>query len=111
MDKQHCNATALGFMHDLTHVLCCFFLTGEAECEVKAASENELQCVMQSEEKTHIVTNQGSHHSRFTFRSFLQASKLNLRRLNQSTKERRLTYRKTAASKEAVTCRLNVTAP
>ncbi|XP_044027924.1 LOW QUALITY PROTEIN: PKHD1 like 1, tandem duplicate 1 [Siniperca chuatsi] len=35
---------------------------GGAECEVKAASENELQCVILSEEKTHIVTNQGSHH-------------------------------------------------
>nr|XP_046273956.1 PKHD1 like 1, tandem duplicate 1 [Scatophagus argus] len=35
---------------------------GRAECEVRAASENELQCVMQSEEETHIVTNQGSHH-------------------------------------------------
>ncbi|XP_038580507.1 PKHD1 like 1, tandem duplicate 1 [Micropterus salmoides] len=34
---------------------------GGTECEVKAASENELQCVVQSEEKTHIVTNQGSH--------------------------------------------------
>uniref|UniRef100_A0A8C2XFR8 PKHD1 like 1, tandem duplicate 2 n=1 Tax=Cyclopterus lumpus TaxID=8103 RepID=A0A8C2XFR8_CYCLU len=32
-----------------------------AECEVKAASENELQCVLRSEEKTHTVTNQGSH--------------------------------------------------
>ncbi|XP_039978517.1 PKHD1 like 1, tandem duplicate 1 [Xiphias gladius] len=36
---------------------------GEAVCEVKAASENELQCVVQSEEKTHIVTNQGSHRT------------------------------------------------
>ncbi|TKS89105.1 Fibrocystin-L Polycystic kidney and hepatic disease 1-like protein 1 [Collichthys lucidus] len=36
---------------------------GGAECEVKAASENELQCVMQSEEKKHTVTNQGSHHT------------------------------------------------
>ncbi|KAM9340526.1 fibrocystin-L-like [Symphorus nematophorus] len=36
---------------------------GGAECEVKAASEKELQCVMQSEEKTHIVTNQGSHRT------------------------------------------------
>ncbi|XP_069372727.1 PKHD1 like 1, tandem duplicate 1 [Paralichthys olivaceus] len=34
---------------------------GEAVCEVKVASANELQCVMQSEEKTHTVTNQGSH--------------------------------------------------
>uniref|UniRef100_A0A8D0AIF4 PKHD1 like 1 n=1 Tax=Sander lucioperca TaxID=283035 RepID=A0A8D0AIF4_SANLU len=31
-----------------------------AECEVMAASENELQCVMQSDQKTHLVTNQGS---------------------------------------------------
>ncbi|XP_076610974.1 PKHD1 like 1, tandem duplicate 1 [Chaetodon auriga] len=37
-------------------------LIGGAECEVKAASKHELQCVTQSEEKTHIVTNQGSHH-------------------------------------------------
>uniref|UniRef100_UPI0037E8D1AF fibrocystin-L-like n=1 Tax=Semicossyphus pulcher TaxID=241346 RepID=UPI0037E8D1AF len=36
---------------------------GAAECEVKAASKNELQCVMQSEEKTYGVTNQGSHHT------------------------------------------------
>ncbi|XP_029299003.1 LOW QUALITY PROTEIN: PKHD1 like 1, tandem duplicate 1 [Cottoperca gobio] len=36
---------------------------GGAECEVQAASEKELQCVMQSEEKTHIVTNQGSHRT------------------------------------------------
>ncbi|KAM4540003.1 PKHD1 like 1, tandem duplicate 1 [Odontesthes bonariensis] len=34
---------------------------GGAGCEVAAASENELRCVVQSEEKTHIVTNQGSH--------------------------------------------------
>ncbi|KAK5854666.1 hypothetical protein PBY51_004842 [Eleginops maclovinus] len=33
---------------------------GGAECEVEAASENELQCVMKSEEKTHMVDNQGS---------------------------------------------------
>ncbi|XP_040908783.1 LOW QUALITY PROTEIN: PKHD1 like 1, tandem duplicate 1 [Toxotes jaculatrix] len=36
---------------------------GETVCEVKAATENELQCVVQSEQKTHIVTNQGSHHT------------------------------------------------
>ncbi|KAF0024292.1 hypothetical protein F2P81_023094 [Scophthalmus maximus] len=34
---------------------------GGSACEVDAASVNELQCVMQSEEKTHVVTNQGSH--------------------------------------------------
>ncbi|KAI3358131.1 hypothetical protein L3Q82_003134 [Scortum barcoo] len=34
---------------------------GGVECDVKAASENELQCVTQSEEKTYVVTNQGSH--------------------------------------------------
>uniref|UniRef100_UPI003AACF14E PKHD1 like 1, tandem duplicate 1 n=1 Tax=Centroberyx gerrardi TaxID=166262 RepID=UPI003AACF14E len=34
---------------------------GDAECEVTAASENELECVVQSEEQTHTVTNQGSH--------------------------------------------------
>ncbi|XP_054461971.1 PKHD1 like 1, tandem duplicate 1 [Anoplopoma fimbria] len=36
---------------------------GGLECEVKAASENELHCVLQSEDKTHIVTNQGSHRT------------------------------------------------
>lgn len=46
------------------HFCCC--VTGEAECEVKEASENELQCILQAEERTHIVTNQGSHHSRRT---------------------------------------------
>uniref|UniRef100_H3CIT5 PKHD1 like 1, tandem duplicate 1 n=1 Tax=Tetraodon nigroviridis TaxID=99883 RepID=H3CIT5_TETNG len=35
---------------------------GDAECEVKDASENELQCILQTEQKTHIVTNQGSHY-------------------------------------------------
>ncbi|KAK9526506.1 hypothetical protein VZT92_015203 [Zoarces viviparus] len=34
---------------------------GGVECEVKAATEKQLQCVLQSEEKTHVVTNQGSH--------------------------------------------------
>ncbi|XP_030597029.1 PKHD1 like 1, tandem duplicate 1 [Archocentrus centrarchus] len=33
---------------------------GNTACEVTAASEKELRCVVQSEEKTHIVTNQGS---------------------------------------------------
>ncbi|XP_075995316.1 PKHD1 like 1, tandem duplicate 1 [Genypterus blacodes] len=33
---------------------------GAAECKVTSASENELQCALESEEKTHIVTNQGS---------------------------------------------------
>ncbi|XP_039677098.1 fibrocystin-L-like [Perca fluviatilis] len=32
---------------------------GGVQCEVMAASENELQCVMQSDQKTHVVTNQG----------------------------------------------------
>lgn len=64
---------APGSVYDLTHTLC-WFATGGAECEVKAASENELQCVMQSEEKKHTVTNQGSHHSRVAFQSFLQVS-------------------------------------
>ncbi|CAJ1082786.1 fibrocystin-L-like [Xyrichtys novacula] len=36
---------------------------GKADCEVKSASEDELQCVLLSEEKTHIVTNQGTHHT------------------------------------------------
>ncbi|KAF7655004.1 hypothetical protein LDENG_00062160 [Lucifuga dentata] len=35
---------------------------GGAECELESASENELQCILESEETTHIVTNQGSHH-------------------------------------------------
>ncbi|KAG7233114.1 hypothetical protein INR49_007467 [Caranx melampygus] len=34
---------------------------GEAVCEVTDASEHELQCVLQSEEQTHVVTNDGSH--------------------------------------------------
>ncbi|XP_019729703.1 PKHD1 like 1, tandem duplicate 1 [Hippocampus comes] len=34
---------------------------GESECEVQVASENELRCRLQSQEETHIVTNQGSH--------------------------------------------------
>lgn len=59
----------------ISHVVFfCWCVTGDAECKVKTASENELQCVMQSEERTHIVTNQGSHRSRFTCRSFLQVS-------------------------------------
>uniref|UniRef100_A0A3Q2YMV4 PKHD1 like 1, tandem duplicate 1 n=1 Tax=Hippocampus comes TaxID=109280 RepID=A0A3Q2YMV4_HIPCM len=33
----------------------------ESECEVQVASENELRCRLQSQEETHIVTNQGSH--------------------------------------------------
>lgn len=40
------------------------------------ASENELQCVMQSAEKTHYVANKGSHPSRFSFQRFLQVSNL-----------------------------------
>ncbi|KAM6899772.1 PKHD1 like 1, tandem duplicate 1 [Xenentodon cancila] len=34
---------------------------GGADCDVVAASSSELQCVVQSEERTHVVTNQGSH--------------------------------------------------
>ncbi|XP_024857831.1 fibrocystin-L isoform X2 [Kryptolebias marmoratus] len=34
---------------------------GGSDCEVVIASENELQCVVRSEERSHIVTNQGSH--------------------------------------------------
>ncbi|XP_061597205.1 fibrocystin-L-like isoform X1 [Cololabis saira] len=34
---------------------------GGADCEVVAASQGELQCIVQSEETTHAVTNQGSH--------------------------------------------------
>ncbi|XP_068189914.1 fibrocystin-L-like [Antennarius striatus] len=35
---------------------------GEIDCDVVTASENELQCVLQTGEKTHTVTNQGVHH-------------------------------------------------
>lgn len=42
-------------------------MTGDVECEVKDASENELQCILQAKQKTHIVTNQGSDDSRFKF--------------------------------------------
>lgn len=31
-----------------------------------SASEDQLLCTVQSEEKTHVVTNQGSHLSRFS---------------------------------------------
>ncbi|XP_061122944.1 PKHD1 like 1, tandem duplicate 1 [Syngnathus typhle] len=34
---------------------------GESECEVQVASANELRCLLQSQEETHIVTNQGVH--------------------------------------------------
>ncbi|XP_057684607.1 fibrocystin-L-like [Corythoichthys intestinalis] len=34
---------------------------GDSECEVQVASEHELQCILQSQEETHIVTNQGVH--------------------------------------------------
>uniref|UniRef100_A0A3B3YLL5 G8 domain-containing protein n=1 Tax=Poecilia mexicana TaxID=48701 RepID=A0A3B3YLL5_9TELE len=35
--------------------------TGSRACEVASASENQLLCTVQSGEKTHVVTNQGSH--------------------------------------------------
>ncbi|XP_061682368.1 PKHD1 like 1, tandem duplicate 1 [Syngnathoides biaculeatus] len=34
---------------------------GDSECEVRVASDTELRCVVQSQEETHIVTNQGVH--------------------------------------------------
>ncbi|XP_075907773.1 fibrocystin-L-like [Nelusetta ayraudi] len=34
-----------------------------AQCKVEVASENALECVMQSAEKTHYVSNQGAHPS------------------------------------------------
>ncbi|XP_058475058.1 PKHD1 like 1, tandem duplicate 1 [Solea solea] len=34
---------------------------GDTECEVDTSSANELQCVLQSGEKSHTVTNQGTH--------------------------------------------------
>lgn len=46
---------------------------GEADCEVDTASENELQCVIQSEEKTYTVTNQGFDYSRLTCQFLVQA--------------------------------------
>lgn len=49
-------------------------VTGNAACEVTAASENELQCVVQSEENTHIVTNQGFDRGSFMFLCFVQLS-------------------------------------
>lgn len=59
------NAALVQISYMMSCILCqC--VTGEAECEVKEASENELQCILQAEERTHIVTNQGSHHSRCT---------------------------------------------
>lgn len=61
-------------MYDLTGFVLFCGVTGGAECEVKEASKNELQCVVKSDEKTHVVTNQGSHRSRFTFQSLLQVS-------------------------------------
>lgn len=65
MEKQAMLQLASGLKHDLDILF--RYVTGDANCEVKAATENELQCVMQSEERTHIVTNQGSHRSRFNF--------------------------------------------
>lgn len=59
------NAALVQISYIMSCILCCC-VTGEAECEVKEASENELQCILQAEEKNHIVTNQGSHHSRCT---------------------------------------------
>ena len=53
-------------------------VTGGVQCEVMAASENELQCVMQSDQKTHVVTNQGFDRSRFTILS--EGVRLNLSR-------------------------------
>lgn len=44
-------------------------VTGSRDCEVESASENQLLCIIQSEEKTHVVTNQGSHLSTFLFPS------------------------------------------
>lgn len=62
-----CNETVAGpiFTSDLTGLLLWFLAEG-AECKVEVASENALECVMQSAEKTHYVSNQGAHPSRFT---------------------------------------------
>lgn len=50
-----------------SHVLFLCGVTGNAVCEVDVASENELQCVLQSEKQTFLVTNQGFDYSRSTF--------------------------------------------
>lgn len=68
------NNSVSGFVYDFTVLSGFYGLTGGAECEVEMASEDELQCVVKSKEKTHVVTNQGSHHSRFTFPSFVHMS-------------------------------------
>lgn len=48
------------------HSLCPGLLsTGSSDCEVAAASDSELLCVVQSEERSLIVTNQGFHLSTF----------------------------------------------
>lgn len=39
----------------------CVFHTGDRQCRVTAASDHQLECVTQSRDKTHTVTNQGFH--------------------------------------------------
>lgn len=53
-------------------VLCVGALTGGAACNVDVASENELQCVIESEEQTYTVTNQGFDYGRLTCLSLVQ---------------------------------------
>lgn len=85
-------------------------VTGGLECEVTSASENELQCVLQSEGKTHIVTNQGSHSSRFTpFHSFCRCQiKSEFTQTQYSRK--RVTFPKADSNDRAVACGRSVTA-
>ncbi|XP_014832839.1 PREDICTED: fibrocystin-L-like [Poecilia mexicana] len=47
-----------GFSNDTANVQ---VSVGSRACEVASASENQLLCTVQSGEKTHVVTNQGSH--------------------------------------------------
>ncbi|XP_043994771.1 fibrocystin-L-like isoform X2 [Gambusia affinis] len=47
-----------GFSNDTANIQ---VSVGSRACEVASASENQLLCTVQSEEETHVVTNQGSH--------------------------------------------------
>ena len=54
------------------HLLCCVTrlmrFSGGTQCVVTSASDRQLQCVTQSEERNHTVTNQGSNPSTFNWR-------------------------------------------
>lgn len=102
-----CNETAAGpiFTSDLTGLLLWFLAVG-AQCKVEVASENALECVMQSAEKTHYVSNQGAHPSRFTLFLLLSNRMWVSRARNKRV---RVNLPKSAAGREAVTRRLQVT--